>query len=154
MLILLTILTVKINHGVSTRTGHGKWWTAGLMFAGWLFWPVTAVHYQKGDEVTPRPFTGWRKGLLIIFGAILPIISIIGILAAAIFPTMTGYLSRARDAARISYVGMASTALATYYVDMETYPAIPQSGCLPVGDIQKYLGSAKVQDPTPSNIMP
>lgn len=53
---------VKMFHdGISKRTGHGGWWTAGLIFAGWLFWPVTALHYEKGDEITPRPFTGWKK---------------------------------------------------------------------------------------------
>lgn len=49
---------IKIYHGVSKSTGHGGWWTVGLLLANWLFLPVTAFHYEAGDEVTPRPFTG------------------------------------------------------------------------------------------------
>lgn len=49
---------IKIYHGISKNTGHGGWWTVGLLFVNWLFLPVTAFHYEVGDEVTPRPFTG------------------------------------------------------------------------------------------------
>ncbi|MFZ2255771.1 MAG: prepilin-type N-terminal cleavage/methylation domain-containing protein [Patescibacteria group bacterium] len=43
------------------------------------------------------------------------VIAIIGILAAALFPTMSGYLSRSRDTARISHIGQLITAATTYY---------------------------------------
>ena len=89
MVIILVIGTVKLNHGISTRTGHGGWWTVGLMFAGWLFWPVTALHYEKGDEVTPRPFTGWRKGLIIFFGVAFPVLLLLSIVGTLIVTLMT-----------------------------------------------------------------
>jgi hypothetical protein len=151
---ILIYVNIKINHGVSTRTGHGKWWTVGLMFAGWLFWPVTALHYEKGDETTPRPFVGWKKVLLIIFGAIIPIIMILGIVAAALFPALTGYLSRARDTARMSHISQLSTVMAEYYVDTGVYPTTPVSGCIPITEIATYTLSTSYNDPTPTNIMP
>ena len=39
--------TIALCHSISKRTGHGKWWTAGLIFVSWLFFPVTAFHYEK-----------------------------------------------------------------------------------------------------------
>ena len=156
LVIVLVVGTVKLNHGVSIRTGHSGWWTAGLMFAGWLFWPVTALHYEKGDEVTPRPFTGWKKGLLIFFALWFPILMIFGILAAAIYPAMNGYLERSRDVARISHMWQISTGLSSYYADMETYPSTPESGCFS----DKVLSSSytyttnKLADPSLTNITP
>ena len=50
------------------------------------------------------------------------VIAIIGILAAALFPSMTGYLKRSRDAARTSSLKDISTAVAAYYADKERYP--------------------------------
>jgi type IV pilus assembly protein PilE len=51
------------------------------------------------------------------------VIAIIGILAAALFPSMTNYLKRSRDAARASNLKDISTALGAYYSDTERYPA-------------------------------
>ena len=50
------------------------------------------------------------------------VIAIIGILAAALFPSMTNYLKRSRDAARASNLKDISTALGAYYSDTEKYP--------------------------------
>lgn len=50
------------------------------------------------------------------------VIAIIGILAAALFPSMTGYLKRSRDAARTSHLKDISTAVGAYYSDKERYP--------------------------------
>jgi prepilin-type N-terminal cleavage/methylation domain-containing protein len=50
------------------------------------------------------------------------VIAIIGILAAALFPSMTGYLKRSRDTARASHMKDVSTALGAYYADQERYP--------------------------------
>lgn len=91
LVIVLVVGTVKLNHGISTRTGHSGWWTVGLMFAGWLFWPVTALHYEKGDEVTPRPFAGLKKGLLIFFALWFPILMIFGMIAAIIYSSKSVY---------------------------------------------------------------
>ena len=150
----LIYIMIAISHGISTRTGHGKWWTAGLMFAGWLFLPVTAVHYEKGDEVTPRPFVGWRKALLIIFGALIPILMIFGILAAALFPAMTSYLGRSRDTARMSHLGQMKVALMTYSIDNSSFPSQSTSGCFPGETLAEYMGGQIPNDPVATNIMP
>jgi type II secretory pathway pseudopilin PulG len=50
------------------------------------------------------------------------VIAIIGILSAALFPHVTGYIMRARDAARQSDINNISLALTSYYTDRETYP--------------------------------
>ena len=39
--------TLSLFHAISKRTGHGKWWTVGLILVSWLFFPVTAFHYEK-----------------------------------------------------------------------------------------------------------
>ena len=56
------------------------------------------------------------------------VIAIIGILAAALFPSLTSYLRRSRDAARISHIKDISTAVGAYYSDNEAYPV--GTGCL------------------------
>jgi type IV pilus assembly protein PilE len=50
------------------------------------------------------------------------VIAIIGILAASLFPSLTGYLKRSRDAARTSHLKDISNAVGAYYSDKETYP--------------------------------
>ncbi len=57
------------------------------------------------------------------------VIAIIGILAAALFPSMTGYLKRSRDAARSSHLKDISTALGAFYSDQERYPAKATNNC-------------------------
>lgn len=52
------------------------------------------------------------------------VIAIIGILASALFPSMTGYLKRSRDTARISGMKDISTALGAFYADKERYPSL------------------------------
>ena len=56
------------------------------------------------------------------------VIAIIGILAAALFPSMTGYLKRSRDTARQASMKDISTSLGAYYADKENYPT-SNSGC-------------------------
>lgn len=58
------------------------------------------------------------------------VIAMIGILAAALFPNMTGYLKRARDAARASDLNNIATGIAAYEIDKETLPP-HVSGCYP-----------------------
>ena len=57
------------------------------------------------------------------------VIAIIGILAAALFPSMTGYLKRSRDTARQASLKDISTALGAYYADKEWYPT-NGTGCI------------------------
>ena len=50
------------------------------------------------------------------------VIAIIGILAAALFPSMTAYLKRSRDAARVAGTKDLATAAGAYFSDRERYP--------------------------------
>jgi general secretion pathway protein G len=51
------------------------------------------------------------------------VIVIIGILAAALIPRLTGIQARSRDVARKADAQQITTALATYQLDNNTYPA-------------------------------
>ena len=82
------------------------------------------------------------------------VIAIIGILAAALFPSMTGYLKRSRDTARISGMKDISTALGAFYADKERYPIVAgtsaygkvDTGALEL-DPSKYLPKGLPVDP-------
>ena len=56
------------------------------------------------------------------------VIAIIGVLAAALFPTMSGYLARSRDTARISHVGQLITAAASSFQDNNSYDQVMLTG--------------------------
>ena len=49
------------------------------------------------------------------------VIGIIGILAAALFPSLTSYLARGRDTAKIAEISQLNTAIILYKVDKGTY---------------------------------
>jgi prepilin-type N-terminal cleavage/methylation domain-containing protein len=72
---------------------------------------------------------------------IMIVIAMIGILAAALFPNMTGYLKRARDAARASDLNNIATGIAMYEIDKETLPP-HVSGCYPT---QKLLSGGYIK---------
>jgi prepilin-type N-terminal cleavage/methylation domain-containing protein len=76
------------------------------------------------------------------------VIAIIGILAAALFPSLTSYLKRSRDAARAAHLKDISTAVGAYYSDHEGYPN-SASGCID-GTIlsSNYMEAGVPQDPT------
>ena len=85
------------------------------------------------------------------------VIAIIGILAAALFPSMTGYLKRSRDTARQSGMKDITTALGAFYADKERYPQV--SGTATAGDINTgatelnptvYLPKGLPKDPVTS----
>lgn len=80
-----------------------------------------------------------KKWFLFVEGSIITIIAVSGILSAALFPSLTSYLSRGRDTARAAWIKEISTALAAYYVDNDNYPVVPPSGCIPAKDLAKYL---------------
>jgi Family of unknown function (DUF5684) len=42
-----------LHNGVSKRTGHGGWWTAGLVFLSFVFLPLTAFKFKAVDTATP-----------------------------------------------------------------------------------------------------
>lgn len=77
------------------------------------------------------------------------VIAIIGILAAALFPMMTGYMARSRDTARVSHISQLATALSTYYTDNNQYPAgslVGSGACSPTS-LSTYMSSIP-KDPT------
>ncbi len=51
------------------------------------------------------------------------VIAIIGILAAALFPSLTSYLARGRDTSRAAGIKEISTGIAAFNVDKSTFPA-------------------------------
>ncbi len=57
------------------------------------------------------------------------VIAIIGILAAALFPSLTSYLKRSRDAARASNLKDMTNAIGAFYSDRERYPDAG-TGCM------------------------
>jgi prepilin-type N-terminal cleavage/methylation domain-containing protein len=81
------------------------------------------------------------------------VIAIIGILAAALFPSMTAYLKRSRDAARTANIKDITTALGAVYSDKETYPDASTviAGCINTGTLitGKYMDKVP-KDPSGS----
>ncbi len=86
------------------------------------------------------------------------VIAIIGILAAALFPSLTAYLARGRDTSRVAGVKEIATAISAYTID--------NGGTVPSGDggsgtcapktslaagVNKYLTSKWPVDPTSLN---
>lgn len=79
------------------------------------------------------------------------VIAIIGILAAALFPSMTNYLKRSRDAARTSNLKDISTAVGAYFSDHDNYPNADANGCVNSGALTtKYLPKGLPRDPLTS----
>ena len=58
------------------------------------------------------------------------VIAIIGILAAALFPSLTAYLKRSRDAGRSANLNTIATAVGASYSDTERYPTANSTGCV------------------------
>ena len=77
------------------------------------------------------------------------VIAIIGILAAALFPSLTSYLKRGRDTARASGVKEISTAIAAYQVDKQSVPGAYLTTCAHSGNLSAYIQKFPVD---PSNI--
>ena len=57
------------------------------------------------------------------------VIAIIGVLAVALIPTLTGAQAKSRDTARVSILTNASTSITSYASDVGAYPAT-NNGCL------------------------
>lgn len=95
-------------------------------------------------KLAPRGFT--LVELMIV-------IAIIGILAAALFPSLTSYLARGRDTSRVSAIKEISTGIAAYNVDQSSFPAgtnNTSSGtaeCVNSGTLSKYVPKLPT-DPT------
>jgi prepilin-type N-terminal cleavage/methylation domain-containing protein len=78
------------------------------------------------------------------------VIAIIGILAAALFPSLTAYLKRSRDAGRSANLNTISTAVGAHYSDTEKYPNGVGSGCVnnTTIDSANYFPKGVPVDPT------
>jgi prepilin-type N-terminal cleavage/methylation domain-containing protein len=75
------------------------------------------------------------------------VIAIIGILAAALFPSLTSYLKRSRDAARASNLKDISNAIGAFYSDREGYPY--GTGCITASQLgTSYMEAGVPTDPT------
>jgi prepilin-type N-terminal cleavage/methylation domain-containing protein len=77
---------------------------------------------------------------------LLIVITIIGILAVALVPRLSGGPGRARDAQRKADLQTISTALEYYMQDNGEYPA-DEAGCIPTAAIATYLTTTPV-DPS------
>ena len=95
-------------------------------------------------KLTPRGFT--LVELMIV-------IAIIGILAAALFPSLTSYLARGRDTSRVSAIKEISTGIAAFNVDKSTFPGGTNNAgagafeCVSSGNLSSYVPKLPV-DPT------
>ena len=81
------------------------------------------------------------------------VIAIIGILAAALFPSLTAYLKRSRDAGRAANLNTISTAVGAHYSDTEKYPVGTSTGCVNGSSIDNtnYFPKGTPQDPQGGN---
>lgn len=80
------------------------------------------------------------------------VIAIIGILAAALFPSLTAYLARGRDTSRAAGIKEISTAIAAYTIDNSGTVPDASGSCVPqntlAGGTNKYLSSKFPVDPS------
>ncbi len=98
--------------------------------------------------------TNEKKGFTLI--ELLIVITIIGILAAALLPSILGAPARARDAARKAHLNSIIAAIETYNNDNQTYPST--GGCIndtstgPGAALAPYFqGSKPPTDPQGAN---
>ncbi len=96
-----------------------------------------------------------NKGFLFIEGSIVYLMAGVGILSAAIFPSMTSYLERSRDTARTAHIAEYATILRAYYADTESYPE-PIGSCIPGLLLAEkgYFRTIPPIDPQQSNTYP
>jgi prepilin-type N-terminal cleavage/methylation domain-containing protein len=85
-----------------------------------------------------------KKGFTL--AEIIIVLGILGILIAALFPAYTNYISRWRDATRLTDIDQLAKAHGTYFNDNEKYPN-HDLGCVNQAAISKYTNDKIIQDP-------
>lgn len=108
-----------------------------------------------------------RKGFTLI--ELLIVIAIIGVLAAALYPTIRDALSRGRDAAREGDMNNLVTGIETFNADYGTYPLALGAGACFTGDnsgvfikpggtdsvaVDYFKGGTPPKDPSPNRSIP
>ena len=78
------------------------------------------------------------------------VIAIIGVLAAALFPSYSGYLQRSRDTHRITSLSTLTRALQLHFNDKESYPTSTAGGCIDDLQVAKYNDGTMPKDIIPT----
>lgn len=84
-----------------------------------------------------------KKGFTLV--EMMVVIAIIGVLAAALFPSFSSYQQKSRDVTRITAIDIVHKALATYFLDEDRYPNAV-AGCVPDAVVMKYNAGRASRD--------
>lgn len=132
---------------ISLRTGHGIWWTVGLILLTVVFLPLTAFSYKRPeitDNLLIQP-TRNLKGLSIFWVICLIWLPILNVMLGM---SLGWVQSKARDTARIANISMVSTMIEGYFYDNGKYPETPYDEC--ISNI-KWLATYSVRNSLPND---
>lgn len=98
-------------------------------------------------------YVGARRGFTLI--ELLIVISIIGILAVALLPTVTNAPKKARDASRKADINKILTAVEQYNADKGSYPDTFCTATIAADSpvLAYFSGGTAPKDPTPGNVV-